>query len=211
MAIGLIMVLRQLGVDLGPLLAGLGIAGFVLGFAMQNTLSNFAAGGLLLIYQPFDIGDDIIAGGANGKVKRMNLVSTTILTGDNQTLIVPNSRIWGDVICNTSAQATRRVDMTFGAGHEQDVVRIEGLLREIVNAHAEVLKEPAPVIRLNQLADSSLSFVVRVWVLKDRYWQVYWDITRAVKTRFDQEGIKIPLPQREVYMNMIPGSVARPA
>ena len=211
MGIGVVMVLRQLGVDLAPVLAGLGIAGFVLGFAMQTTLSNFAAGGLLLIYQPFDIGDDIIAGGANGKVKRMNLVSTTILTADNQTLIVPNSRIWGDVICNTSAQATRRVDMTFGAGYEQDVAKVEGLLREIVSAHAEVLKEPAPVIRLNQLADSSLSFVVRVWVLKDRYWQVYWDITRAVKTRFDQEGIKIPLPQREIHMNMVQGSVARPA
>jgi len=199
MLIGYLVILTQLGVQIAPLLAGLGIAGFVVGFALQNTLSNFAAGGMILGTQPFDIGDDIDVAGVSGVVKRMSLVSTTILTPDNQTLIVPNSTVWSGVIRNRTAQPTRRVDLMFSVDYGDDVEKAERALREVVTAHPNVLKDPQPVIKLHQLADSSVNFVVRAWAAKDRYWDVYWDLTRAVKLRFDEEGITIPFPQRELH------------
>jgi small conductance mechanosensitive channel len=202
MLIGFFVILTQLGVQVAPLLAGLGIAGFAIGFAMQNTLSNFAAGGMILGNQPFDIGDEIEVAGVSGIVRRMSLVSTTILTPDNQTLIIPNSTVWGGVIRNRTAQPTRRVDLTFGIDYGDDVAKAERALKEIVAAQEDVLKDPAPVIKLHQLADSSVNFVVRVWARKERYWDVYWALTRAVKLRFDEEGITIPFPQRELHVNM---------
>ena len=210
MMIGIVVVLSQLGVQLGPMLAGLGIAGFVLGFALQDTLSNFAAGGMILAYQPYDVGDIIEAAGAMGTVKKMSLVSTTIITFDNQTLIVPNKKMWGDVIRNITAQDKRRVDLTFAVGYEDDIAKVERLLQEIVVAEQRVLKAPAPVIKLHQLADSSVNFVVRAWALQQDYWDVYWDLTRAVKLRFDAEGIKIPFPQRELHVNMVSGRLDDP-
>jgi len=202
MLVGFFVILTQLGVQIAPLLAGLGIAGFAVGFAMQNTLSNFAAGGMILGNQPFDIGDDIEVAGVSGIVKRMSLVSTTILTYDNQTLIVPNSAVWGGVIRNRTAQPTRRVDLTFSVDYGDDIEKAERALNEIVAAQEDTLKDPAPVIRLHQLADSSVNFVVRVWTRKERYWDVYWALTRAVKLRFDDEGITIPFPQRELHVNV---------
>ncbi|HET9952815.1 MAG TPA: mechanosensitive ion channel family protein [Candidatus Eisenbacteria bacterium] len=201
MLVGILAVLRQLGLQLAPMLAGLGIAGFVLGFALQDTLANFAAGAMILAYHPYDIGDIIEAGGAMGTVRKMSLVSTTILTFDNQTLVVPNKKMWGDVIRNITAQDKRRVDLIFPTGYESDVVTVEGLLKEIVEAHPRVLREPAPLIKLHQLADSSVNYAVRVWARQVDYWDVYWDITRAVKLRFDEAGIKIPYPQRELHVS----------
>jgi len=203
-----VVVLWQLGVDLGPVLAGLGIVGVVIGLGMQSTLANFAAGGLLLAYQPFDVGDTIETGGAVGTVQRMNLVSTTILTQDNQTVIVPNSKIWSDVIRNVNAQPTRRVDLTFGLDHKNDVAKVEGALREIVAGHALVRKEPPPVAQLHQVTDTGMSFIVRVWVLTKDYWTVNWDLSRAVKLRFDQEGIVFP--QRDVNVKMTPPATQGP-
>jgi small conductance mechanosensitive channel len=214
MMIGIVILLRQLGFQLGPMLAGFGIAGVVIGFALQDTLSNFAAGAMILGYQPFDVGDIIEAGGVMGTVRKMSLVSTTILTLDNQTLIVPNKKVWGDVIRNITAQRNRRVDLMFGVGYEDSVEHVERVLKDIVEADARVLKEPAPLIRLHQLADSSVNFVVRLWTAREHYWDVYWDTTRAVKLAFDREGIKIPFPQRELHVHMESGSapdvVARP-
>ena len=201
MLIGIIVVLRQFGLQLAPMLAGLGIAGFVLGFALQDTFANFAAGAMILLYHPYDIGDIIEAAGAMGTVKKMSLVSTTILTFDNQTLVVPNKKMWGDVIRNITAEALRRVDLIFPASYESDVASVEALLKEIVDGHGQVLKEPAPLIKLHQLADSSVNYAVRVWARQEDYWDVYWDITRAVKLRFDEAGIEIPYPQREVHVN----------
>jgi small conductance mechanosensitive channel len=206
MAIGYVVILTQLGVQVAPLLAGLGIAGFVVGFAMQNTLSNFAAGGMILGNQPFDVGDEIEVAGVVGTVKRMTLVSTTILTGDNQTLIVPNSTVWGGVIRNRTTQPIRRVDLTFGIDYKDDIEKAEEALRELVAGQEKVLNDPAPVIRLHQLADSSVNFVVRVWTSREQYWEVYWALTRAVKLRFDAEGITIPFPQRQVHLEVAPGS-----
>jgi small conductance mechanosensitive channel len=187
MLVGFFVILTQLGVEVAPLLAGLGVAGVVVGFALQNSLSNFAAGGMILSNHPFDVGDDVEVAGVTGTVRRMSLVSTTILTADNQTLIIPNSSVWGGVIRNRTAQPIRRVDQTFSIGYGDDLEKAERVLREIVAAQANVLKEPAPVIRLHQLADSSVNFVVQVWTAKERYQEVHWDITRALKLRFDEE------------------------
>jgi small conductance mechanosensitive channel len=200
MLIGVIIAIAQLGIEIAPLLAGLGIAGFVVGFALQDTLSNFASGIMILVYRPYDVGDAIEAGGVIGSVSKMNLVSTMILTFDNQLLVVPNNKIWGDVIRNITNQEMRRVDMTFGIGYSDDIAEAERVLTEIVTNHEKTLEDPAPVIRLHELGDSSINFVVRPWSKTQDYWDVYWDVTREVKRRFDAEGISIPFPQRDVHV-----------
>jgi len=200
MMIGLVILLRQLGFQIGPMLAGFGIAGVVVGFALQDTLSNFAAGAMILAYQPFDVGDTIVAAGVEGTVSKMSLVSTTVLTLDNQTLIIPNKKVWGDVIRNITAQGTRRVDLMFGVAYGADVEHVERVLLGIVAGDNRVLKTPAPLVKLHQLAESSVNFVVRVWTVQENYWNVYWDTTRAVKLAFDREGIEIPYPQRDVHL-----------
>jgi len=200
MAVGILMALSQVGISLAPMLAGLGVAGFIIGFALQDSLGNFAAGAMILIYRPYDVNDFVETAGASGLVKKMNLVSTTITTFDNQTLVVPNSKIWGDVIKNVTAQHLRRVDLEFGIGYDDDIELAEKVLSEIVEAHEKVLKKPQPNIRLHTLGDSSVNFIVRPWVKTDDYWDVYWDIMREVKLRFDREGISIPFPQRDVHL-----------
>jgi len=199
--IGFIIALAQLGVEVAPLLAGLGIAGFIVGFALQDTLSNFASGLMILVYRPFDVGDAIEAAGVTGKVNQMNLVSTMILTFDNQMLILPNKQVWGGIIRNITNQDQRRVDMTFGIGYSDDIPKAEKVLASIVASHEKVLKNPEPVVRLHTLGESSVDFVVRPWSKTEDYWEVYWDITREVKRRFDEEGISIPFPQRDVHIH----------
>ncbi len=198
--VGLFIALSQMGLEIGPLLAGVGVVGFVVGFALQETLSNFASGLMILIYQPFDVGNVIEAAGVAGKVSSMSLVSTTILTFDNQKLIVPNNKIWGDVIRNKTSETTRRVDMVFGIGYADDINRAERVLSEIIASHELVLDDPAPMIRLNTLGESSVDFIVRPWTKTEDYWTVYWDVTRAVKKRFDEETISIPFPQRDIHV-----------
>jgi small conductance mechanosensitive channel len=198
--LGVLFGLAQLGISVGPLLAGLGIAGFIIGFALQDTLGNFAAGMMILFFRPYDVGDIVEAGGVFGKVNHMSLVNTTVLTFDNQTLVMPNSKIWGDVIKNVTAQDKRRVDMTFGIGYGDDIPKAEGVLTEIVTSHEKVLEDPEPVVRLHTLNESSVDFIVRPWVRTDDYWDVYWDVTRAVKMRFDEVGISIPFPQRDIHL-----------
>ncbi len=198
--LGILIALSQVGINLGPLLAGLGVVGFVIGFSLQDTLSNFAAGMMILIYRPFDVGDLIEAGGVSGTVNHMSLVNTTVLTLDNQTILIPNNKIWGDVVKNVTAQTMRRVDLMFGISYGDDIPKTERILQEILDSHDKVLAEPEPIIRLHELADSSVNFIVRPWVDTDDYWDVYWDITRSVKIRFDEEGISIPFPQRDVHV-----------
>lgn len=200
MVFGILVALSQIGVSVGPMLAGLGIAGFIVGFALQDTLGNFASGAMILIYRPFDVDDFVEVTGASGLVKRMNLVSTTINTFDNQTLVVPNSKIWGDVIKNVTHQKLRRVDMEFGIGYEDDIPKAERILAEVAAEHELVLDEPATNVRVHSLGDSSVNFILRPWVKTEDYWTVYWDLTREVKLRFDQEGVSIPFPQRDVHL-----------
>jgi small conductance mechanosensitive channel len=200
MIFGLLIALSQLGISLGPLLAGLGVAGFIVGFALQDSLSNFASGIMILLYRPYDVGDLIDVGGVYGKVDKMSLVSTSISTLDNQMIVVPNNKIWGDVIKNVTAQDKRRIDMVFGIGYSDDITRAEEVLNEILKSHDKILDDPEPVVRLHTLNDSSVDFVVRPWVKIDDYWDVYWDVTKTVKLRFDEEGISIPFPQRDVHV-----------
>jgi small conductance mechanosensitive channel len=197
---GLLVALSQFGISLGPLLAGLGVAGFIVGFALQDTLANFAAGIMILLYRPYDMGDLVDISGVYGKVHKMSLVSTTILTLDNQTIIIPNSKIWGDVIKNVTAQDIRRVDMVFGISYSDDIPKAESLLSDILKSHDKILDKPEPMVRVHTLGASSVDFVVRPWVKVDDYWEVYWDVTRTVKLRFDSEGVSIPFPQRDVHV-----------
>lgn len=198
--IGFLIALSQLGVEVGPMLAGLGMVGFIIGFALQDTLSNFASGMMILIYRPFDEGNLIETAGVTGIVSKLSLVSTTVLTFDNQSLVIPNSKIWGDVIRNVTAQTTRRVDLVFGIGYSDDIPKAEAVLASIVAEHPKVLKNPEPMIKVHTLNESSVDFIVRPWVATSDYWDVYWDITRTVKQRFDEEGISIPFPQRDVHL-----------
>ncbi|UCH48286.1 MAG: mechanosensitive ion channel [Betaproteobacteria bacterium] len=200
LVLGLLIGLSQLGVSLGPLLAGLGIAGFIVGFALQDSLSNFASGMMILIYRPFDVGDVVDVNGAFGTVREMSLVNTTVMTYDNQTLVVPNNQIWQNVIKNLTNQTTRRVDMTFGISYGDDIEKAERVLREIVTSNDKVLEDPEPLIHVHELGDSSVNFIVRPWVRTEDYWDTYWTITREVKMRFDAEGISIPFPQRDVHL-----------
>jgi small conductance mechanosensitive channel len=200
MILGILIALSQLGISLGPLLAGLGVLGFIIGFALQDTLGNFASGMMILLYRPYDVGDVIDAGGVSGKVDDMTLVYTIINTFDNQRMVVPNSKIWGDVIKNMTAETIRRVDLVFGISYGDDIEKTERVLQEVVAAHELTLDDPAPAIKVHSLGDSSVDFIVRPWVKSADYWGVYWDLTRAVKMRFDEEGITIPFPQRDVHV-----------
>jgi small conductance mechanosensitive channel len=200
MVIGFIVALAALEVNIGPLLAAVGAAGFVIGLALQGTLSNFASGLLILFYRPFDVGDVIDAGGVSGIVDSVSLVSTHIRTFDNNVMIVPNNDIWGGTITNASASKTRRVDMVFGIGYSDDIEQAKGILEKVVADHPLVLDDPAPVIELNELADSSVNFICRPWANNSDYWKVYWEITKAVKQEFDRQGISIPFPQRDIHV-----------
>ena len=198
--IGFFVGLSALEVNIGPVLAIVGAAGFVIAFALQNSLSNFASGILMLIYRPFDVKDMINVAGVLGKVESMNLLSTQLRTPDNQLIIVPNNSVWGDVITNVTGITERRVDMVFGIGYSDDIDKAQKILEEIVSGNELVMKDPEPVIKLHELADSSVNFICRPWVKPENYWEVYWDITREVKRRFDAEGVSIPFPQTDVHL-----------
>ena len=199
--VGTILALSMLEIDIAPLLAALGAIGFIVGFALQGTLSNFASGLMILVYRPFDTGDLVEAGGTTGRIRDMNLVSTTFQTLDNQRIIVPNNSIWGNVIRNITANSTRRIDMMFGIGYQDDISAAETILCRILEDHPLVLNDPAPIVRVHELADSSVNFVCRPWVNTINYWPVYWDVTRSVKEMFDEHGISIPFPQQELHIH----------
>jgi small conductance mechanosensitive channel len=198
--IGLIFGLAALEVNIGPLLALIGAAGFVVAFALQNTLSNFASGIMIMLYKPFDVGNFVNVAGVMGVVRSMNLVTTTITTADNQIMVVPNNSIWGNIIINITGSKERRVDLVFGIGYGDDIGHAHQVLVDIVGAHPLVLKDPEPVIQVHELAESSVNLICRPWAKTDDYWEVYWSLTRMVKERFDAEGISIPFPQRDVHI-----------
>jgi len=200
MFVGILFALSQLGISLGPLLAGLGIAGFIIGFALQDTLSNFASGMMILLYRPFDVGDFVKSGSVTGRVDTMSLVNTTFKTLDNQVIVVPNNLIWQNVITNLTAQKTRRVDLTFGISYNDDIDKAKAVLLDVVKNHDACLQSPEPKVRVGALGESSVDLLCRPWVQTEAYWETYWDLTEIVKKRFDEEGISIPFPQRDVHM-----------
>jgi small conductance mechanosensitive channel len=197
--VGILIALSQMGLEVGPILAGLGVAGFIVGFALQDTLSNFAAGLMILLYRPFDVGDTVEAGGVFGNVRAMSLVNTTIVTFDNQVKIVPNTKIWGEVINNVTAEDIRRVDMVFGISYDDDIREADAIFHRLCDEHPKVLDDPKPLIHVHKLNDSSVDFIVRPWTKTDDYWSVYWSMTRNVKLALDEAGITIPFPQRTVH------------
>jgi len=197
-AFGLMIVLAALGVNITPLFALVGGASFILAFALQDTLGNLAAGLMIMINRPFDEGDYVTVAGVGGTVKRVSTVSTTVTTPDNQVIVIPNSKVWGDVITNVTASDTRRVDLVFGIDYDDSIEEAQATLEEVIGRHPKVLEDPGPVIRVNALGDSSVDFIVRPWVAAADYWEVYWDLTRQVKEAFDERGISIPFPQTEM-------------
>ena len=192
--------LGQLGIQTTSFIAVLGAAGLAIGLALQGSLSNFAAGFLLIIFRPFRIGDFIEAGGTAGVVEKIEIFTTQVRTGDNKTIIIPNSSLTGGNIINYSAQETRRVDLTVGVSYEDDIKKVKAVLMDIISAESRVLKDPAPLVAVSELADSSVNFTVRLWVKSSDYWGVYFGTTEAVKLRFDQEGISIPYPQTDIHV-----------
>jgi small conductance mechanosensitive channel len=192
--------LTILGINVGPVLALIGAAGLVVGLALQSTLSNFASGVFILIYRPFDVNDIIKVGGVVGHVQSMTLVSTTIKTLDNQLVIIPNNSVWGDTIINVTGSTERRIDLMFGIGYGDDFTKAQKIMQKILDDHPKVLKKPESQVRVHELGDSSVNFVCRPWVKTDDYWDVYWDVTEAVKREFDAQGVSIPFPQQDVHL-----------
>jgi small conductance mechanosensitive channel len=190
--------LSNLGVNTTSFVAILGAASLAVGLAFKDTFANIGAGVLLIFFRPFKVGDFVNAAGEAGSVEEINLFSVLMKTGDNKRIIIPNSAVIGKTITNFSANTTRRVDLTFGIGYEDDLKLAKQTLLEVVSADERVLKEPAPFVAVSELADSSVNFVVRVWVKSGDYWGVYFDTTENVKLTFDEKGISIPFPQMEI-------------
>jgi small conductance mechanosensitive channel len=198
--LGLVVALATLGVSLGPIFAGLGVIGILVGLAVQDSLGNLAAGAMILVYRPYDVDDRVKVAGAEGIVKRMNLLATTVATIDNQMLVVPNGRIWGDTIVNLTANRVRRVDVKVNVSYAEDPDRVHAVLMDVLEQHEHVLAKPEPEVHMVGMEDSAVAMVVKPWVRTEHYWSTLWDLNRKIKKRLDAEGIEIPFPQRVVTL-----------
>jgi small conductance mechanosensitive channel len=192
--------LGLLGIQTTSFIAVIGAAGLAIGLALQGSLANFAAGFLLIIFRPYKVGDYIEGGGTAGTVEAIQLFTTQLASPDNKTIIVPNSKMTGDNIVNYSTKGTRRVDMVFGIGYEDDIDKARNIITEILSQDERILKDPPTNIAVSELADSSVNFIARPWVNAADYWNVYFETTEKVKKRFDAQGISIPYPQRDVHV-----------
>lgn len=197
----IIAALGQLGVDTTSLIALIGAAGLAIGLSLQDSLKNFAAGVMLIIFRPFKTGDFVEAGGVSGIVEKITIFTSIFRTGDNREIIIPNGKIYADNIINYSARDTRRVDMVFGIGYGDDLLKAKQILCDILDQDERILKDPAPVVSVAELADSSVNFNVRPWVRTADYWAVLWDTTEKVKLEFDRQGISIPFPQMDLHLH----------
>lgn len=196
----IIAALGRLGVETTSLVALLGAAGLAIGLSLQGSLQNFAAGVMLMVFRPFKSGDFVEAAGTAGIIETIGIFTTTMRTGDNKEVIIPNGGIYGSNIINYSARDTRRVDMVFGCSYDADVREVKALLEKILSEDDRVLAEPAPTVAVGELADSSVNFVTRPWVNSADYWAVLWDTTERVKIEFDAANIGIPYPQVDVHI-----------
>lgn len=192
--------LGKVGVQTTSLVAIIGAAGLAIGLALQGSLANFAAGFLMIIFRPFKKGDYVEAGGTAGVVDEIQVFTTILNTPDNRRVIVPNAKIMSDNITNYSANETRRQDLIFGVSYRDDVSRVKAVLQQIAESDQRVLKDPAPQILVSELADSSVNFIMRVWVKSGDFWPFKFETTEKVKLAFDKEGITIPFPQRDVHL-----------
>jgi small conductance mechanosensitive channel len=192
--------LAKFGIQTASFIAILGAAGLAIGFALQGSLANFAAGVLLLVLRPFTVNDYIMGGGVAGTVKRIQLFTTELATPDNVKIMAPNSKLFGDVIKNFSAYDTRRVDLVMGIGYSSDIKKAYDIMMDIITKDSRILSDPPAQIAVSELADSSVNFVVRPWVKKEDYWGVKFDLTRNIKEAFDKNHIEIPFPQQTVHL-----------
>lgn len=200
LAFTVVAALAKFGIQTASFVAILGAASLAVGFALQGSLANFAAGVLILVLRPYRVGDVIESAGVTGAVKEIQLFTTVLATPDNIKIMVPNGKIFGDVIKNVSAYDTRRVDMVMGIGYTSDIQKAYDVMSEIMKADDRILSDPAPRIAVSELADSSVNLVVRPWVKRADYWNVKFDLTRKFKEAFDENGIDIPFPQQVVHM-----------
>ena len=196
----IIAAISALGIQTASFIAIFGAAGLAVGLALQGSLSNFAAGVLIVLFRPYKVGDWVEAAGISGAVEQVQILTTILKTGDNKQIIVPNSQIMDSIITNYSANETRRVDMVIGVSYDDDLDKVRSTIQELVAADDRILDEPACTIAVSALADSSVNFAVRPWVKTADYWGVMFDLTEAIKKRFDQDGISFPFPQQDVHL-----------
>jgi small conductance mechanosensitive channel len=196
-----IAALEQLGVNTTSVLAVFAAAGLAVGLALKDSLSNFSAGVMLIIFKPFKVGDFVEAAGISGVVEVIRIFNTQLRTGDNREIIVPNSQIYSGIITNFSVREQRRIDLVIGIGYEDDIRSAKQILEEILQGEERVLKDPAPVILVSELGESSVDLAVRPWVNSADYWDVRSDLLETIKREFDAKGISIPYPQRDVHMH----------
>lgn len=208
MAFVLIAVLGMIGIQTASMIAVLGAAGLAVGLALQGTLANFASGVMLLIFRPFHKGDFIEAAGVAGSVDTVGIFTTTLNTPDNVRIVLPNGTVWGQVIKNYATNPTRRVDLVMGVSYDDDIGTAMETITRVLESEPRVLKDPAPNVAVSELADSSVNFVVRPWCTKEDYWDVYFDLTRALKEALESAGCSIPYPQADVHLHKAPEDVA---
>lgn len=200
LAVVVLAALEQLGVNTTSALAILGAAGLAVGLALKDSLASFAAGVMLIIFRPFKLGDFVEAGGASGVVEEIRIFHTMLKSGDNREITMPNAQIYSGTIVNYSARETRRIDLVIGIGYDDDIKKARDLIKQVLDAEATVLKDPEPTIMLLELGESSVDFAVRPWVKSGDYWTTRAALLETIKTRFDEQGISIPYPQRDIHM-----------
>ncbi|MGO2503362.1 MAG: mechanosensitive ion channel family protein [Cobetia marina] len=203
----LLTALDQVGVDTTSMIAALGAAGLAIGLALQSSLSNLASGFLLVTLRPFKKGDYIEAAGTSGSVDQITMLQTRLVTPDNRKVTVPNSSVMSQTITNYSALPTRRLDLVVGVSYDDDIRQVKAVLEELVNSDERIMKEPSYLIAVAELADSSVNFNFRMWCQASDYWALKWDMTERIKLTFDERGISIPYPQRDVHIHQ-PGRAA---
>lgn len=195
-----VFILQDFGVDLTPVIAGLGISGVVLGFALQETIASFFSGFIIAVKRPFEIGDYVSIGGTEGTVKTMDIMGVSLATGDNKLITMSNKNVWGSVIINTSALDKRRIDMIVPVAYDTDLVKARDVISSVILSYPEVLKDPEAKIEVHTLADSSINFIVRPWVPNADYWTVYWRFQKEIVDAFRANGIEIPYNKLDVTL-----------
>lgn len=199
----ILAVLSSLGFNLGSLVAIFAAAGVAIGLALKDSLSNIASGVMVIMLKPFKVGDFVEAAGTSGSVEAITVFSTIFKSIDNKQIVVPNSHITAGTITNYSAKPTRRVDMVVGVGYGDDLKKAKDLIVQVLEKDKRVLKTPASVVAVDELADSSVNFVVRPWVKSADYWEFKWDFLETIKTTFDENGVSIPFPQQDVHLHTV--------
>jgi len=200
MVVVILAALSELGINTTSLAAVLAAAGFAVGMALQGTLGSFASGVMLILFKPFKLGDFVEAGGTSGVVEEIQIFSTLLRTPDNISIIVPNGQITGGTIKNYSQKETRRIDLEFGCGYDDDLKEVKSFLEQAIRSDERVLADPEPVVAVNELGDSSVNFVVRPWVNNADYWGARWDLIEKIKLGFDERGFNIPYPTQDHHV-----------